>query len=406
VRNRTYYIFCLFSIIFGVNSSAQSVDTIYRNSREIKIANTFTVEIQDRIFENVFTSQYKESERLFKEGKFIESLYRSKNFIGSDEINSSALFGRSSSVNSKAKFYELIALNQLALDNYIGVDSAIKELLKEDINYTPSDIAKDDLFNRIFASYSIQPTFSIGLIGNRITPRFHNTKSLSIHEDFDYSKSLEMSNSSYGFGALFYFHWKKISLGNESTWNTWKIERSISHFSGKYASELRETSRFFNSKFCLLRDFSRPLHFSRKNKIPVRLSLGPSYCIMKLRSSDGVITSLLPLYSFNSGNSSPIITDNPSITTRIDLAQTRNKVNNLIGLEAKLWFYMFKRYWMYSLSYQIALEEYTSEFLSLGNDILFNTYYVDSPTRLRCFQMSLAYCKPLRPRVSSPVKYD
>ncbi|MFM7105829.1 MAG: hypothetical protein ACKOW8_09945, partial [Flavobacteriales bacterium] len=277
---------------------------------------------------------------------------------------------------------------------------------REDINYTPSDIAKDDTFNRMFSSYTIKPRLAIGFLGNRLSPFFRNVKRVSIHEDYDYSTSLERINPSYGFGALVYFSWKNLSIGNESTWNNLKIQRSIVHSSGQYQSQLKEISRFFNSKICMLYDFSMPFGISRKNKIPAKLSVGPSLTFMKLRSSDGTITSSLPVYSFTSGNSSPAISSNETNTARVDLAGTRNKSNWLMGLEAKLWFFMFKKYWMYSWSYQVALRDYTSEQLSLGNEVLFNSYYVDSPTRLRCFQMALAYYIPMRPHVTSYVHYE
>ncbi|MFM7106000.1 MAG: hypothetical protein ACKOW8_10810, partial [Flavobacteriales bacterium] len=199
------FLFCVFPLTF----QSQSPDTTITGKHTIGYFD-FERRSKMNVFDAMWLPQYRVSARLYIEGKYVESLNRCGKYYSptNADIIPRILLGWAQTGNVEAKFYELIALNEIALDNFLGADSALKALLREDINYTPSDIAKDDTFNRMFSSYTIKPRLAIGFLGTRLTPIFRNIKRVSIHEDYDYSTSLEPINPSYGFGALVYFSWK------------------------------------------------------------------------------------------------------------------------------------------------------------------------------------------------------
>lgn len=355
-------------------------------------------------FSDVLKSRYNMVERLYKEGKYSESLQRSTLYLSK---TTNIEFGRAIRKKYRPKFHELIALNEIALDNLPAADSAIRELLKDDIDFVVSDNVNDDLFEQMLSSYSINPSFSLGIIGTKMTPFFRNVSIISIHEDFDYSGSFQSSNSGFGFGGFLFYNWNHFSVGNELGWNSIQIERTVAHKSGIYQSKLNETSKFLNSKISLLRNFTMPISIIRNNKIRNKISIGPSITLMKLSSSDGVINSDLPRYSKNVESSSLFISSDSEInTTRIDLMENRRKYNFATGIEGKFWFYFLHNYWMFSASYQFALKDYTSDRKSLDTDVMLTTLYVDAPCRLSYFQLGLAYYKPLKPRISSAIRYE
>ena len=357
--------------------------------------------------ENNWLASYNEVAELFLNGKYIEALAICNQLLfRKDEINKnwSMRWMGENLLEYKARI-------QLILEDFRGADSTITELLCFNNHFRPSAKDHSFLFRTIVENQTIEPQYSFGLITPLTLPFFTNIRNATLHEDFDYSKSLsrDWTKSNTEIGFFIFRNFKNFSCGITPLWCDIALRRTVIHTNGIYQSELKEDSRFFHTKVSLLYDSY--LERFKKGHTPSKLSFGPSFTFMKLRSSFGSITSNVPDYAFNGSIDSLSQTpSNSTAKTYLDLMNSRTKYNWTVGLDLKYRFYNTANGAELCLfvSYQNALFAYTNKNMIWEVDPQINKFYADSPTKMSYLQVGLGLGLRSKKgfKISSSIRYE